>query len=75
MPTEIKIIELRTIPSPDPKRLGRMDRLVIYEAGEGNRDSVLVPNEDLTDETVTAAIAKQLQERGAWIGKKLQVGE
>jgi len=75
MATKIKVVELRTIPSPDPARLGKMDRLVIYEAGEGNRDSVLVPNEDLTDETVGAAIEKQLTERGAWIGKELDIGK
>ena len=73
MDIKIKIVEVRTIPSTTPARLGKTDKLVIYEAGEGNRDSVIVPAEDFTEETVIEAAGKQITERGAWIGKELNV--
>jgi len=70
---EVKIVDARRIPSPDPERLGKWDLMVQYEADGGVRGIVRVPDEAVTDEAVKAAVKADLAGRAAWVGRKLQV--
>jgi len=69
----VRILDMRKLPSPDPARLGRDDMIVIYEHGAGQRSSVRLPAEALTEEAVKAAVTRDMEERGKWLGKTLQL--
>jgi hypothetical protein len=74
MPTEITIVDHRRILSPDPARAGKWDILIRYEIGPGVQDNVLIPEEQFNEAAVKAAVEKRLQERGAWVNRKMAVG-
>jgi len=72
-PREFKVIDIRRLPATDPKRMGRWDKVVIYELDDAQRHTVLVPEENLTDQVVIAAVRSDIKERGAWLGRSFQL--
>jgi hypothetical protein len=70
---QVRIVDVRKLPSPDPQRYGKDDAIVLYELAPGTRYSVRLPAENLTDATITAAIRADMTERGKWQGKQLQL--
>ncbi len=73
MAQKVKVLDVRRLPSMQPGRLGKHDRLVTFQVEGGGGDTVTVPDEQFDDEHVQAAIADALKERGAWIGRELEV--
>ena len=69
----VKIIDTRKIPSPDPKRMGKDDCIIVYETEPGVRSTFRIGAEDLNDEAVAAAIRIDVAGRQAWIGKTIQL--
>jgi len=70
---QVRIIDVRKLPSPDPARYGRDDAIVLYETSPGARYSVRLPAEAMTEATIKAAITADIKERGPWQGKSLQL--
>jgi len=73
MPTELTIKDVRRLPSANPKRMGKYDRLVVYEVAPGQAYVITAPDEDFTEAKLAEAIKTDLAERGEWVGKKITV--
>ena len=72
-PKGFKVHAIRRTPSPDPKRPGKWDKIVIYELDNGTRDAVVIPEETFSDATLIAAVKADLQEKGQWLKKAFQL--
>lgn len=72
-PKTFRVTRTRRTPSPNPKRKGKWDRIVIYELDTGEHDSVIVPDEDFSDATVLAAVKADVQEQGSWQKKEFRL--
>lgn len=70
---EVTIVDTRRILSVDAKRMGKWDRLVAYSLGPGENHVVRIPDEELTEAAIRAAITADVKERATWAGKKLSV--
>lgn len=73
MPDKVKIIEVKKLPSTDPTRLGRYDRIFVVEVTPGDNLFVRVPDDDFTEEKLKDAIREQVKERGDWAGKEIEI--
>lgn len=69
----IKIVDVRDTPSPDPKRVGKLDRIVTYSVDAYRMYVCRLPLEDFTEDKLKAKIKKDMAERGTWIGKELTI--
>jgi len=72
-PQEVTVLDLHDLPAVDPARLGKTDRLVIYQADATHRYAVRLPLETFTDEALRAAIRADLAQRAKWTGRKFTV--
>lgn len=72
-PTAFKVIDMRRHPSANPKRLGKWDRLVIYELDEFHRYSLVIADEEFSEDVLKSAVRKDIQERQPWLGKQFQL--
>lgn len=73
MPETIKILDMKRLPSPDPERMGKLDRLFVIEAGQGIRLVVRLPDDGFDDDKLKAAVKAELAERGSWIGRQMEL--
>lgn len=71
MADKVKVISMQRLPSADPQRLGKYDRLVVVEVAAGNSIVVRVPDEGFDEEKLKTAVKAELQERGKWVGREL----
>jgi predicted Abi (CAAX) family protease len=73
-PTQtFRVVEYHRVPSPNPQRIGKWDRMVWYETTPGQRYIVLVPDESFTEAALRAAVGADLKERGLWLNKTFQL--
>lgn len=70
---QVKLLEMRRIPSPDPARVGKFDVLVVYELEDRSQHATLLPEEGLTDQKLAEQIKKEAGERARLIGKTLTI--
>ena len=73
MPTKFKINDVRRVPSGDPDRIGKFDKMVMYETGAMDRHILTIPEEEFTEERMIRAIKEDIAERGQWAGKEYEV--
>jgi hypothetical protein len=73
MPTDVKIVDTRRLPSPDPERVGKLDVMVVYQLPDKTNRVLRLPAEDLTDEKLKTAIAADVKELAALKGKTIQI--
>lgn len=66
---QFTVLDVRDLPSPDPERLGKWDKLVVYELDPTHRYTIRVPAESFTEEALVAAVKADLEERSQWINK------
>ena len=71
MPDTVKIVTTQKLPSTDPQRMGKYDRLFVVELTPGTNLFVRVPDEDFTKEKLVAAIKAEVAERSEWTGKEI----
>ena len=71
--TEIKVIDVRDLPSADVARMGKWDKIVVYEIDAEHRYSVAVPAESFSEDTLRAAVKADMETRTKWLNKKFQV--
>ena len=72
MPTKFKINDIRRVPSGSPERLGKYDKLVMYETGPMDRHIINIPEEEFSEEAMIRAIKEDIAERGQWAGKEYE---
>lgn len=72
-PHEFKVLDVRSLPSPDPQRMGKWDKIVVYELSPEHRYSVIMPAETFSDDTLRTAVKADMQERAQWLGKTYQL--
>jgi len=70
---EAEILDVRKVPSTDPGRLGKFDILVTYRIGPAQVYMIRVAEEEFTEEQVTEAIKKDIEEKKRWIGRKITI--
>jgi hypothetical protein len=68
---EITIIGMRKLPSSNPARLNKFDRVVTYQTETGNILLLTMPDEDFSDTKLKEAIKKDIEEQTAYTGKKI----
>lgn len=68
---EAKILDLRKVPSTLDGRAGKTDAIVFYQVDGGRVYMVRVPEEGLTESAALAAVKKDADERGKFIGKSV----
>ena len=73
MAKQVKVIDYRKLPSPDPKRLGKFDRMYVVEPEAGVRVVVRIPDETYSDEKLRDAIRKELTERGTEVSRTIEI--
>ena len=71
-PTKFTVIDVRDLPSADTARMGKWDKIVVYEIDPEHRYSVSVPAETFTEDTLRAAVKADMEDRTKWVGKTLQ---
>lgn len=69
----IKILDLREIPSADPKRIGKMDKVVSYQIDGKTTDLIVLPAETFTEDRLKAEIKAKSEERAKWVGKEFSM--
>ena len=70
---EAQVLEIRRVPSPDPKRYGRDDQIIWYQIEGHEPRSIRLPAEDLDDTKVAQAIKADQAERETWVKKSLSI--
>ena len=70
---KVTVVDYRVIPSPDAKRLGKKDILQVVEIDGGARFAIRLPEENSGDDALKAEIKRQMTERGANVGKVLEI--
>lgn len=68
---EAETLDVRDVPTTEPGRLGKIDKLIVYQVGPFRRYSVRIPEEDLTKEKLKEAVRADWAERKRWIGIKI----
>jgi hypothetical protein len=71
--TDVTILEVQEIASPEPQRLGKRDLMVIYQSADNTRHAVRLPAESADDATIARTIRADLDRRGKWAGRRLSV--
>lgn len=70
---EVSILATVDVPAITPDRVGKTDVLITYRVGPYQSGMVRVPKEDFTEETVKAAITKDVNEKAKYVGMKFNV--
>lgn len=70
---EVKIVDVREIPSGDPTRIGRLDVMVTYSIDAFRTYVTVIPKEEFNEETLKERIKKEQTERERWIGKTVKI--
>jgi len=73
MAKQAKVVDFRRVPSPDPKRLGKKDRIYVMEMDDGIKLVVRVPDEDFTDDKLREAIKAEVQDRGTEMARTIEL--
>lgn len=73
MPTKFKLFDVREVPSAEPERVGKYDKLVMYELDPMRRYIVKIPAEEFSEEKMLAAIKADMADRAQYIGKEYEL--
>lgn len=73
MPHEVTILSINKIPVTDGPRRGQFDTAIGYMVKDGTGNLVLLPKPNPTDQEIKDAIKKDLEDRGALVGKTFTV--
>ena len=58
-----RVIDVRRLPATDDARLGKLDYVVTYELNDYRRYMVTIPKDELSDEIIRDAVAKDVEIR------------
>lgn len=66
---QLVVVNVVDVPSPEPGRAGKMDKLITYEKDPLHRYMIRIPEEEATEERIVSAIQTDWAKRRAWIGR------
>mgnify|MGYP000409697056 CR=1 FL=1 len=72
-PREFKVLQIRDIPSLRRDRLGRWDKVILYELPSGDRYTVSIPREEFNEQRLIEAVRADIEERARWQGKTFRL--
>lgn len=67
------VLDIHTLPSPDPARMGKYDRIVAYQMGDGRRYTLRLPDESFSEAALVAAVKAAEKDRGQWLNRPFRV--
>ena len=70
---KVKILDIRTVPSVDPERLGKLDTLVTYQVDNFRVYVLRIPKEEVSEEDLKKYIREDLEKKKQFVGKELTV--
>ena len=73
MPTKFKIFDVRSVPSAEPGRVGKYDKLVMYELDPMRRYIIRMAEEDFIEEKMIQAVKADMAERAQYTGKEYEI--
>lgn len=73
MPIKFKVFDIRRVPSGEADRVGKFDKLIMYELDPMRRYIVKMPEEDFTEETMLKAIKEDIKDRGKYTGREFEI--
>jgi len=73
MTTKVKIFDIREVPSAEPTRVGKYDKLVMYELDPMRRYIVKMPAEDFSEDRMKQLIKEDIQERAKFTGREFEI--
>jgi len=73
MEQTVKILDVRDFPSTDPTRIGKFDVIVTYQLDAFRTYLITIPKEQFNEESLKAAIRKELTEKEKWMGKEIKI--
>jgi hypothetical protein len=68
---EVKVIDVRRVPSVNPQRIGKFDRLVTFTPGPGQTHLIILADETFSEATLKEAMRKELETTGQFVGKTI----
>lgn len=73
--TKVKyeIVNVREVPSGDPKRIGKIDIMVIYQVEGKPSDMITIPKEEASPERIKKAIVERENRLNIDIGKEYKI--
>jgi hypothetical protein len=73
MATEVTILAVRTLPSLDPRRAGKLDTTIIFKdnGNPSKPDTVIVPSESPSEAEIRTALAARIKSKSALEGKTI----
>lgn len=72
MPVKFTVSDVRRVPSGEPDRLGKFDKLVMYELDPIHRYILRVPEEEFSEERMIRAVKEDIAERAQYTGKEFE---
>lgn len=73
MPIKFKVFDIRSVPSGEPARVGKYDKLVMYELDPMRRYVIKIPEEDFSEDRMIQAIKEDIAERGKFTGREFEI--
>ncbi|MHC1600503.1 MAG: hypothetical protein ACXQS5_06775 [Candidatus Methanospirareceae archaeon] len=70
---KVKILDIRTVPSVDPERLGKLDTLVTYQVDNFRVYVLRIPKEEVSEEDLKKYIKEDLEKKKRFVGRELTV--
>ena len=70
---KVKILDIRTVPSVDPERLGKLDTLVTYQVDNFRVYVLRIPKEEVSEEDLKKYIREDLEKKKRFVGRELTV--
>lgn len=73
MPGKFKVFDVRRVPSAEVDRVGKWDKLIMYETAPMMRYIVSMPEEDFTEEKMIQAVKADMADRAQYTGKEYEL--
>jgi len=70
---EVTVLDKTEVPSAEPHRIGMKDVIITYQTDPYHTYYVTIPAEEFSEERLKEVIRKDLEERRAWIGRKIEI--
>ena len=70
---EVEILSTVDIPSTVPERRGKIDVMVTYRVGPYQSGMVMVPKEEATEDSISAAVKADIEVKAKFVGMKFKV--
>lgn len=70
---ELEIIDVRSVPSTEPERAGKIDTLITYQLDPQHVYMIRVPKEEVPPEEIDKAVLEDYRRKRGVIGRTISV--